>query len=107
MMNKFKTLFQMQLKEKLDLSFLKSKKQTLFKVVFAILMFVAITALAYLILWFCNFLNLFSALNQIPLSFMSFVYFIIFVLNVFTCTFGLSKTLYYSNDNTAITINQR
>lgn len=99
MMNKFKTLFQMQLKEKLDLSFLKSKKQTLFKVVFAILMFVAITALAYLILWFCNFLNLFSALNQIPLSFMSFVYFIIFVLNVFTCTFGLSKTLYYSNDN--------
>lgn len=98
-MNKFKTLFKMQLKEKLDLSFLKSKKQTLFKVVFSILIFVAITALAYFILWFCKFLNLFSALNHIPLSFMSFVYFVIFVLNICTCTLGLSKTLYYSNDN--------
>lgn len=98
-MNKFKTLFEMQLKEKLDLSFLKSKKQTLFKVIFSILIFASITALAYLILWFCNFLNLFSALNHIPLSFMAFVYFIIFVLNTCTCTLGLSKTLYYSNDN--------
>lgn len=98
-MSNFKTLFMMQLKEKIDLSFLKSKKQTMFKVVFSILGFVAITAIAYLLLWLCQFLNLFSALNHIPLSFMALVFFIMFVLNLFTCTVGLSKTLYYGKDN--------
>ncbi len=98
-MNKFGTLFKMQLKEKIDLSFLKSKKQTLFKVIFSILGFAVITALAYLVLWLCQFLNLFSALNHVPLSLMSFILFIIFVLNLITCTVGLSKTLYYAKDN--------
>ena len=64
-MSKFKTIFMMQLKEKLDLSFLKSKKQTMFKVVFSILGFALITAVAFLILWLCQFLNLLSALNHI------------------------------------------
>lgn len=98
-MNKFKTLFFMQLKEKLDLSFLKSKKATLFKVVFSLLGFIVITAVAYLGLWLCQRLNLFSALNHIPLSFMAFLFSIIFGLNLITCTLGLSKTLYYAKDN--------
>ncbi len=89
----------MQLKEKLDLSFLKSKKQTMFKVVFSILGFALITAVAFLILWLCQFLNLLSALNHIPLSFMAVVFCIMFVLSLFTCTVGLSKTLYYAKDN--------
>ena len=98
-MSGFKSLLLMQLKEKLDLGFLKSKKQILFKVVFSVLIFALITAISYLVLWLCRFLNLFSALNHIPLSFMAFVYFVIFVLNTITCTIGLSKTLYYSKDN--------
>ncbi|MBQ7467139.1 MAG: hypothetical protein IJS74_03610 [Clostridia bacterium] len=98
-MNKFKTLFLMQLKEKLNLSFLKSKKQLLFKVVFSVLGFAVVTAGAYLILWLCQFLNLFSAINRIPLSVMAIVFFVIFVFNLFTCTVGLSKTLYYAKDN--------
>lgn len=98
-MSKFKTIFMMQLKEKIDLSFLKNKKQTMFKIVFSILGFVLITAVAYIILWLCQFLNLFSALNHIPLSFMALVFAIIFLLNLFTCTVGLSKTLFYARDN--------
>ena len=98
-MSKFKTLFVMQLKEKLNLSFLNSKKQTLYKVVFSVLGFVAITAVAYLLLWLCQFLNLFSAINHIPLTVMAIIYTAIFVLNTFTCTVGLSKTLYYAKDN--------
>ncbi len=89
----------MQLKEKIDVSFLKSKKQTLFKVVFSVLGFVAVTAVAYLLLYICQLLNLFSALNHIPLSFMAFVYFVIFILNLLSCTMGLSRTLYYAKDN--------
>lgn len=98
-MSKFQTLFLMQLKEKIDLTFLKSPKQILFKVVFSIIGFVVITAVAYFLLWMCQFLGLFSALNHIPLSFMAFVLFVMFILNVFTCTVGLSKTLYYGKDN--------
>ena len=56
-MNKFKTLFVMQLKEKINLSFLNSKKQTLFKVVFGVLGFGVITAAAYLVLWLCQYLH--------------------------------------------------
>ena len=98
-MTKFKTLFMMQLKEKIDLSFLKSKKQTLFKIVFSILGFALITAFAYLVLWLCQLLNIFSAINHIPLSVMAVVLFVMLVLNFFTCTVGLSKVLFYSKDN--------
>ena len=98
-MNKFKTLFVMQLKEKMNLSFLNSKKQTLFKVVFSVLGFGVITAGAYLIMWLCKFLHLFSASGMIPLSIITTIYIIIFALNTFTCTVGLSKTLYYAKDN--------
>lgn len=98
-MNNFKTLFIIQLKEKLDLSFLKSAKQALFKVVFSILGFALVTVVAYLLLWLCQFLNLFSAINHVPLSFITLIFTIIMFINIITCTIGLSKTLYYSNDN--------
>ena len=98
-MNKFKTLFLMQVKEKIDFSFLKSKKQITFKVIFSILGFAVITALSYVVLYLCQMLNLFSAINHIPISVMSVIFFIMFVLNLLTCTVGLSKTLYYSKDN--------
>lgn len=96
---KFKTLFLMQLKERLNLSYLKNKKQLLFKIIFGLIGFVVVTAVAYLVLWLCQFLNIFSALNRIPISVMSVVFFVIFVLNLFTCTVGLSKTLFYAKDN--------
>ena len=98
-MTKFKTLFLMQLKEKLDLSFLHNKKQTMFKIVFAILGFAAITAVSYLVLWLCQWLNIFSAISHIPLAVMGVVLCVCFLLNLFTCTVGLSKSLFYSKDN--------
>ncbi len=98
-MNKFKTLVLMQLKEKIDLSFLKSKKQLLFKVIFALLGFVAVTALAYVVLYLCQRLNIFSAINHLPISLMSVIFTVIFLISLFTCMIGLSKTLYYAKDN--------
>lgn len=98
-MNKFKTLFQMQIKEKMDLSFLKDKKKTLFKVVFSLVGFIAITAISYLVLWLCQLLNLFSALDHIPLSVMSVIFFIVFIFSLVSCTLSLTKTLYYTKDN--------
>lgn len=98
-MKKFETLFMMQLRERLDLSFLKSKKQTMFKVIFGILGFVAITALAYVVLYLCQMLHIFSAINHIPLSVMAIIFAVIFVLSLCTCTLGLCKSLYYAKDN--------
>jgi len=98
-MNKFKVLLMMQLKEKLDLSFLKSKKKTLFKVVFSLIGFIAVVAATYLIFSLCKKFNLFSSLNKIPLSVVALIFFVVFVMNLFTITLGLSKTLYYSKDN--------
>mgnify|MGYP005791797573 FL=1 len=98
-MDQFKTLVIMQLKEKIDLSFLKSKKQLLFKVIFALLGFVAITALAYVVLYIFQRLNIFSAINHLPLSLMSVIFLIMFLFSLFTCMVGLSKTLYYAKDN--------
>ena len=89
----------MQLKEKLDFGFLRSKKQTMFKVAFSLILFLLVFGVSYFIMWLARFLNLFSAFYRIPLSFMAFVYFVIFVMNTITCTIGLSKTFYYSKDN--------
>lgn len=98
-MNKFSILFKMQIKEKMDLSFLKDKKKTLFKVVLSLLGFAVITAIAYLVLWLCMFLKIFSPVNQIPLSVMSVVFLIVFLFSLVSCTIALTKTLYYTKDN--------
>lgn len=98
-MHKFKSLFLMQLKEKMDLSFLKDKKQTLFKIVFYLLGFALITAASFLVFYLCELFNIFSALKIIPISFMTLILFIILILNTISCTIGLSKSLYYSKDN--------
>ena len=51
-MKGLKTLVMMQLKDKLDMSFAKSVKQTIFRVVFSLLKFAVITAVIYLAFYF-------------------------------------------------------
>lgn len=98
-MNKFKTLFLMQMREKTDLSFLKDKKKTLFKVVFGILYFAVIVAFCYLVLFLAQFFHLFSTLNRIPLSVMSVILFVMVVFDLISCTMTLTNSLYFSKDN--------
>ena len=98
-MNKLKTLFLMQIKERFDFSWTKNKKLITFKVIFSVIGFALITALAYLAFFLCQFLNIFSAVGHIPLAVMSVIFFVMFVLNLLTCTVGLSKSLYFAKDN--------
>ncbi len=97
--SKLKTLIKMQLKEKINLSFLANKKQAFFKIMFSILGFAAIAAIAYVVLFFCQFLNLFSISNQIPVSVMAFVLLVMYVINFISSTITLSNSLYRSEDN--------
>ncbi|MCD8201153.1 MAG: hypothetical protein LUD47_03695 [Clostridia bacterium] len=95
----FKTLFMMQVREKFDWSFLKSPKQIAYKVIMAILGFAVITAFVYFVLWFCQYLNLFSSLGTVPLSVMGVLFLILFIFTLATCTVSLSRDLYRSKDN--------
>lgn len=98
-MKGLKTLCLMQLKEKIDFSFLKSRKQTIFKVVLTLLKFALITAIIYLGLYIVGYLRLVSLLPGIPNNFFAVIFTCIIILSIIVCTFGLVKTLYFSKDN--------
>lgn len=98
-MKGLKTLVMMQLKDKLDLSFAKSAKQTIFKVVFSLLKFASITAIIYLAFYFLSTLRLTSLNKGIPTNFFSIVFSIMIVLSILVEIFGLNKSLYLAKDN--------
>lgn len=99
-MNNLKTLVEMQLKEKLNISGNKSsKKNTLFKIVFSLLKFALIVALCYVVLFICNYVNLFSLVKFIPSSVIAVVFAIMLCLQTISVTWQLTKSLYFSKDN--------
>lgn len=99
LIKKLKPLVMMQLKDKIDLSFLKSKKQTIAKVVLSICGFVAITAVIYALLFVARLLNIFHLVDIIPVSVIVVVFTIMQILALISCTYGLMKNLYFSKDN--------
>ncbi len=97
-----KTLVKMQLKEKMDLSYLRSPRQFLFKVIWLIIEFVAITAVIAVVFHFVKLLSLFSLVHDIPVSVISIVFSVMLLLSLITDTLGLMKSLYFSKDNTVL-----
>ena len=98
-MKTLKALVMMQLKDKLDLSFLQSKKAFIFKIVFAILKFVIISGAVYLGFYIVSYLRLTSLNFGINTNFFALVFAIMFILSLITCTFGLTDWLYLAKDN--------
>lgn len=98
-MKNLKTLVFMQLKDKLDFSYLKSIKKTIFKVVTFLLKFFAITSGIYIGFLIVSHLRLVSTFEGIPQDFFTVVFAFLYILSIITCSFGLSKTLYESRDN--------
>lgn len=95
-----KTLTVMQLKEKMDVAYLRSFKQTLFRVIFFILEFVVITAVCYLLCYLAQFLKVFDAINgKIPANVLTTIVAIMLGLSVVFTTIGLVQSLYLSKDN--------
>ena len=93
------TLVLMQLRDKLDLSQLKTIKAKIFKVVLSILKFAAITAVFFLSFYVLEMLSLVSFLPGIPTEFFSVLFTIMLLMSILFCTFGLMKNLYYTKDN--------
>ena len=94
-----KTLTMMQLKEKMDFSYLRSFKATLFHYIFFIIEFAVITAICYLLFYFAGLLSLFSRSGDTPNSVMALIFIFMMALSVVFATFGLVKSLYMSRDN--------
>ena len=103
--SKMKTLFtlvKMQLKEKMDMSALRSKKKFFFKLIWLIVEFVLITLIFYFLFYFVQLLGLFSLSRNIPVSVISILFAVMLFFSVITDTVGLMKSLYFSKDNTVL-----
>jgi hypothetical protein len=96
------TLVRMQLKEKMDMSYLRSKRAFIFKLAWLFIEFAAITAVVAVILYFVKLLNLFSLVHDVPVSVISIAFAIMLLLSLVTDTVGLMKSLYFSKDNTVL-----
>ncbi len=96
------TLVKMQLKEKMDLGYLRSRRKLIFKIVWLFIEFAAITAIIAVIFYFVKLLGLFSLVQDIPVSVISLVFSIMLLLSLVTDTIGLMKSLYFSRDNTVL-----
>ena len=93
------TLTIMQLKEKMDVAYLRSFKKTLFHVIFAILEFAAITAVCYLLFWAAKLFNVFDLAGLIPTNVLVVVFTVMLTLSIVFATAGLVNSLYLSRDN--------
>ncbi len=95
-------LVKMQLKEKMDLGYMRSKKKTLFKFIWLIIEFAAITVIFYFAFYFLKLLGIFSLVHDIPVSVISILFTMMLVFSLVSDTLGLMKSLYFSNDNTVL-----
>ena len=98
-MNALKTLVSMQLKDKVDLGFLRTKKALISKVVLTLLALIAITAVYYVIFYVCKLLRVFSLVDAIPTSVIVVVFTVMEILSIISCTYSLMKNLYFARDN--------
>ena len=96
------TLVKMQLKEKMDLGYLRSRRKLIFKSTWLLIEFAAITAIIAVVFHFVKLLSLFSLTHDIPVSVISLVFGIMLLLSLITDTIGLMKSLYFSKDNTVL-----
>ena len=98
-MRSLRTLVNMQLKDKLNLSFLRSAKGIVFKVLSSIIKFAVTCVLIYLAFYILSYMRLVSILPGIPSSVLVVIFTIMLLLSIIFCTIGLVKSLYYAKDN--------
>lgn len=96
-MRQIKTLVFMQLKDKIDVSWIYSKKSRIHTIVLALLKFIAITVLYSAVLYLASYFGLvyYSEMPKIT----TLVITIALFLSTISCMVGLMNTLYFSEDN--------
>ena len=97
-MKQFWHLSLFQLKDKIDFSWVKSRKTLIQAIVFGIIKFAIVTALAFALLYL---LTLIGFVNKYQDALPLFTIFlgVMFVLNVASSMYNLTRTLYFADDN--------
>lgn len=96
-MKDLKSLIALQLRDKVDLSWIKNKQKVLRNLIFFFLKFGGITFIVYILLLLSNRFGLFSY-DESP-SVVILVIFISLILSLINCTIELMKTLFFGEDN--------
>ncbi len=96
-MKNFWPLVKIQLKDKINLSWINKKSTLIQKIVFGILKFVLVAGITFGILFLANFFRFISNKEFVNLlvSFSA----IYFILNLISCSYSLMKSLYLAEDN--------
>lgn len=94
-LSRIKTLTMMQLRQKVDMSFLSSKKKTINKIVFSVIAFVLAVVFTYALLFIMRlFLAIYATVDVISV-FLG----VLLILSLISCIAGLTNALFFSNDN--------
>ena len=93
MFSNLKTLVGMQLKDKLDLSFLKSRRSAILKIGLSLLKFAVVTILFYLLFYICSILHIFSWTGNIPDTVIGVLFCVVEILAIVSCTVGDRKSV--------------
>lgn len=105
-MKKLITLVKMQLKEKLNFKRRSLKGTSIFNIAVSILgivlKFALVTALCAAVLMASNILGLFSLTNTVPATVISIVFSAMLLMSIFSCTVGLTRSMYFSSDNAVL-----
>lgn len=89
----------MQLKDKIDFSFLKDKKKTLFKIIWALIGFAVATAIIYLVFSLIVKFGLFSFVQTFNFRAFLILMTVIIILSTLSCLVNVTSTLYFAKDN--------
>lgn len=96
MMKQLKSLIGLQIRDKIDLSYLKDKKQTLRMIIFNLLKFLIVVLVSFGLLFLSHlFILMGSDLIRVVVLIVTFL----IILQLITCAFQLMKSLYFSEDN--------
>ena len=99
-----KALVMMQLKNKINLNFLKNKKKAFLRLSLMLIGFIALTVAIYFVFYFASVLRIFSFSLTIPNNVLVFIFTIMMLLSIITCSFGLMKSFYFARDNQILLI---
>lgn len=96
---KLKTLVAMQLKDKMDLSFIRSPRSAIIKTVLSLLKLIVATLLFWLLFFVCNILSVFYPVGFIPDKAVNVLFTLIQLMSIIVCSVGLTRALYMTSDN--------
>lgn len=89
----------MQLRDKLDFSFRKSKRSLILKTVVEIIKPIAVTAIFFLVFYLMVAFSVFPFSAVLPDTVVNLVFTLMQIMSIVTCTAGLSQALFTSADN--------